>query len=435
MAASREYKRTKTIGSGGQGDVWKALSPSGEPVAYKVYRVDSNSSDPLTDRKRFAAEIRTQSTLSHPNIVSVIEDGLDVNGDPFYVMALADGSLQTRIDDCKDGMPRALALEIFEKICLAMAYAHSQGVVHRDLKPQNILMYGDEPRVADFGLGRDQFSSTATYTQSNLPLGSFGYMAPEQQVRGLHEAKQPADVYAMGKILYHMLTGAKSPARVDLDRVPADLQYLVHLATNDGADQRIQDCGELLDRLRVVVNADASLLASPTDQAKAAVNAMLGGGEEGGLEDLCRVLLTYPDDSALYMQYLPRIPKAIIGKLVQNRSENAKKVVENFDTLVAGNTTFAYADTIADFLDPAFRKSQDIDLRRLILIRLLRQGYSNNRYHVGEVFAALCRYVWSTAIYAEIIADVLKANPEEAAFVERYLIPLSPPPVVMKALN
>ncbi|NKV31159.1 protein kinase [Rhodococcus hoagii] len=433
MASPREYKKIETIGSGAQGIVWRALSPSGESVAYKVYRVDPTSSDPATDRKRFASEIRTQSTLSHPNIVSVIEDGIDVNGDPFYVMALSGGSLQTRIDKAKDGLSREFALAIFEKICLAMAYAHSQGVLHRDLKPQNILMYGDEPRVADFGLGRDLFSSTATYTQSRLPLGSIGYWAPEQQEHGLHEAKQPADVYAMGKILYHMLTGSKSLV-VELGRIPADLQYIVYSATNSDPDQRIQDCNELLNRLRDVMNADPSSLASPADQAKAALNAVMGG-DVGGLEDLCRVLLSYPDDSSLYMQFLPRIPKSAVLQLVKHHPESAKKIVEKFDAVIAENTSFAYADVIADFLDPVFRATHDIALRRLILVRLLDQGYSNNRYHVGEVFASLCQYVWSTAIYAQIIADVLKEHPRELAFVKSYLLSLSVPPVVANILT
>lgn len=431
MTAPRQYALKETIGTGAHGVVWRAESPLGEIVACKVFQPDPYSSDTSTDRQRFIKEIHTQSTLKHPRIVSVIEEGQTPNGDPFYAMELADESLQKRIDKSSGGLPRQDALSIFEKVCSAIAYAHRQGVLHRDLKPSNILMYGDEPRVADFGLGRDLLSATETYTQSKFMQGSHGYMAPEQQA-SLHAAEKPADVYALGKILYHMLTRS-NPISVDLTKLPDDLQFLVYSCVHEKPEDRFEDCEILANRLTALNGADPSALAPPTDQAKAALSE-LSDGDADAINKLVEILISFPNDSALYMNFLPTIPKAILVRIAIQKPAQARKLIENFDAYAADNTSFSYADTIADILDPLFRTIEDPTVRRNILVRLVHQGADNNRFYVGEKFASMCSFVWSTPMYAEIIADILSKHSTEKGFFVPYLEKYSMPQVVRAAL-
>ena len=416
----------------GQGRVWKATSPSNHAVAYKVFQSNPASSDIPLDRQRFISEIHIQSTLVHPGIVPVIEEGVDVNGDPYYVMELANYSLQQLTEANKGGLPLDWTLARFEKICAAMAYAHSQDVLHRDLKPKNILMYGEEPRVADFGLGRNLTLETVTHSQYSGLVGSDGYMAPEQK-HDLHEAGKPADVYSLGKILYFMLTGVH-PSNVDLNRVPEKVQFLVFKCIADHPGDRFEDCTELLNHVRNVIGGNPSLLAPPTDRLRAALTAD-AHGEPGALNDICLILLSNPEDSALYMTALPGVHKSVLMRLTHQHPANIKSIVDNFDKHVQDNTTWSYADTIADFLEPIFLSTSDATLRRAILFRLLQQGSINNRFHVGISFAELCESVWGQQMYAEMIADLLRKNSNYKAFFVSYLESKSMPPIVSAALK
>ncbi len=417
---------------GGQGSVWKATSPSGSIVAYKVFQANPASVDIPLDRRRFVSEIRIQSTVGHPGIVSVIEEGVDVNGNPFYVMELADCSLQQLTEANAGGLDVDWALDIFESICAAMAFAHSQDVLHRDLKPKNILIYGGEPKIADFGLGRNLALETVTHSRYAGLMGSDGYMAPEQK-RDLHEAGKPADVYSLGKILYFMLTGLH-PSSVDINRVPAKAQFLVFKCIEEAPGDRFEDCTELLNHVRNVIGGDPSLLAPPADQLRAALTADVHG-DPGALNDICRILLSNAEDSALYMTALPEVHKSVLTRLTTQYPSNMKSIVANFDKHVEDNTTWSYADTIANFLDPIFRSTSDASLRRAILVRLLQQGSINNRFHVGLSFAQLCEAVWGQQIYAEIIADLLRNNPTYKTFFVPYLEDKSMPPIVSAALK
>ncbi|WP_328532397.1 hypothetical protein, partial [Nocardia cyriacigeorgica] len=138
---------------------------------------------------------------------------------------------------------------------------------------------------------------------------------------------------------------------------------------------------------------------------------------------------------ALYMTALPEVHKSVLTRLTTQYPSNMKSIVANFDKHVEDNTTWSYADTIANFLDPIFRSTSDASLRRAILVRLLQQGSINNRFHVGLSFAQLCEAVWGQQIYAEIIADLLRNNPTYKTFFVPYLEDKSMPPIVSAALK
>ena len=190
------------LGQGGMGSVYRARDPSlGRDVALKLLP------GPLPEtrvRERFAREVRAAARLHHPGIVAVhqlveIPDGIG------YAMDLVEGgSLAAQLSRAGPLAPRRAA-EVVRDVALAIDYAHACGVVHRDLKPGNILLDADgRPRVADFGLAR--VAGDARLTRSGEVLGTPAYMAPEQ-ARG-EDTGAPADVYALGAVLYEVLAGA-----------------------------------------------------------------------------------------------------------------------------------------------------------------------------------------------------------------------------------
>jgi serine/threonine protein kinase len=196
------YEIEGQIGQGGMGQVYKARDPDlGRTVAVKVLQGRGKESV-----ERFAREACVLAQLHHPNIIPIFEAGMHEES-VYYVMPLVEGgSLAEHVQDYV-GNPRAAAA-LMEKVARAVEYAHEHGFLHRDLKPANIMLdeRGD-PLVADFGLAKLLKTPDSELTVSGQIIGTPAYMSPEQ-VRGEGAHVGPAaDVYSLGAILYHLLTG------------------------------------------------------------------------------------------------------------------------------------------------------------------------------------------------------------------------------------
>lgn len=201
------YDITRELHRGGQGVVYEAIQTSTKrKVAIKVLIEGPHAS--RAARKRFEREIELVAGLKHPNIVAVFDSGVTRDGRQFCVMDYVAGD---RLDHyLRERRPSLRAmLELFATTCEAINYAHQRGVIHRDIKPSNILVDGDGmPKVVDFGLAKQMAGAAEPLlSMTGQILGTLPYLAPEQ-ARGKPEAVDVrTDVYALGVILYQMLTG------------------------------------------------------------------------------------------------------------------------------------------------------------------------------------------------------------------------------------
>ncbi len=201
------YEIREELHRGGQGLVYRALQQSTRrEVAIKVLREGPYASERA--RRRFEREVELVAQLDHPGIVKVFDSGQTGAGRQFLVMDLVRGA---RLDEHlkRRQPPLTERLRLFALICDAVNYAHLHGVIHRDLKPANVLVdEHDRPRVLDFGLARALNEQDATrVTADETITGTLAYMAPEQ-ARGLGDAIDVrTDVYALGVMLYELLTG------------------------------------------------------------------------------------------------------------------------------------------------------------------------------------------------------------------------------------
>lgn len=197
------YKLLHPLGKGGMALVFEAYDQLLErPVAIKLLRKDFSTDSEFRDR--FLHEARSAANLTHPNIVTVYDFGLD-DGEIYIVMELATGSdLKTSIE--KNGpYPLDSGLDLAIQICTGLGYAHRAGIVHCDVKPQNIIITNDKiAKLTDFGISRALNSST-TSERSAVVWGSPQYLAPELIEGGL--ASPAADVYSLGAVLYEIFTG------------------------------------------------------------------------------------------------------------------------------------------------------------------------------------------------------------------------------------
>ncbi|NIP78699.1 MAG: serine/threonine protein kinase, partial [Desulfuromonadales bacterium] len=172
-------------------------------VAVKVLRPELAA---VVGAERFLAEIRTTANLEDPHILPLYDSG-EADGFLFYVMPYVEGeSLRDRLDR-EHQLPVDEAVEIARKVGRALAFAHEQGVVHRDVKPANILLRRGEPLVADFGIALAlSEAGGGRITETGLSLGTPHYMSPEQ-ASGERTLDPRSDVYALGCVLYEMLAG------------------------------------------------------------------------------------------------------------------------------------------------------------------------------------------------------------------------------------
>ncbi|WP_459499811.1 Stk1 family PASTA domain-containing Ser/Thr kinase [Bacillus sp. C1] len=196
------YKLLKMIGGGGMANVYLAHDDIlGRDVAVKILRLDYANNDEFI--KRFHREAQSVTTLSHPNIVNMYDVG-EEDGIYYLVMEYVPGQTLKQYINERGMLPIGEALDIMEQLTSAMAHAHHFEIVHRDIKPHNILIRNDGVvKVTDFGIATATSATTITHT--NSVLGSVHYLSPEQARGGI--ASKQSDIYSLGIVMFELLTG------------------------------------------------------------------------------------------------------------------------------------------------------------------------------------------------------------------------------------
>lgn len=261
------YEILGILGQGGMGVVYRARQiKANRLVALKMIRTIEHAS-PI-ERLRFQIETEAVARLQHPHIVQLYETG-EVRGQPFFSLEYCDGGTLT--EQIRKQRPSAQeAAAMIETLARAMHYAHLRGVVHRDLKPGNVLLAGTEriPKITDFGLAKRIDAEARDVSQSGAIMGTASYMAPEQAAGKVRDTGPAADVYALGALLYECLTGRPPfagpqhvvlvrvlndepvpPARLAA-RVPADLETICLKCLSKDPARRYASAEELANDLR-----------------------------------------------------------------------------------------------------------------------------------------------------------------------------------------
>jgi len=267
------YQVDTVLGRGGMGIVFRARHLKlGRLVAVKMSLAGSYASE--HERERFRREAEAVAALRHANVVQVYDVG-DLDGRPYFTMELMEGgNLAQR--QAGEPQPARQAAALVATLAEAVHAAHQGGIVHRDLKPANILFTPDgTPKITDFGLAR-RLEGNAALTLSGVPVGTPSYMAPEQARGQSREIGPAADVYALGAILYELLTGRPPfrgetstdtllqvihhepvpPARLNR-KVPRDLQTICLMSLQKEPRSRYVTAAALADDLQCFLRGEA----------------------------------------------------------------------------------------------------------------------------------------------------------------------------------
>ena len=275
------YAIESVVARGGMGIVYRARHLAvGRPVAVKILRADlARNTEALA---RFHREAQAAAAIGHPHIIEVIDFGHSPEGDAYLVMELIEGIDLAGLLRREGRLPVARALGIARQVADALSAAHAKGIVHRDLKSENVMVLsrdaGDYAKVLDFGISKvlEDDQGRAPITRDGVVLGTPHYMAPEQGSDGAL-VDHRADLYALGCILFELLTGAlpydgktsmevmykhhhaaipKPSSRLTEGRIPATVDALVVRLLAKSRDDRFADARAVVDALDAALSPD-----------------------------------------------------------------------------------------------------------------------------------------------------------------------------------
>lgn len=268
QAVGEKYRVMRLLGKGGMALVYEAEDPRHQRrVAIKVLKPDLSSN---VGAERFLREIETAAKLNHPNILAIHDSG-NSNGVLYYVMPLVEGeSLGDRLTREKR-LPADEAIRLAREVAEGLQYAHGRGVVHRDMKPDNVLLQAGHALIADFGIAMALGGSGGpALTGVGFTVGTPHYMSPEQAL-GEADIDGRTDIYAVGTMLYEMLAGKRpfdggspqsllarkvttNPPKLDVEGLglPSVLGKVVEKSMAQSPDARYRDAAALVDALTLV---------------------------------------------------------------------------------------------------------------------------------------------------------------------------------------
>lgn len=309
MMLGGRYEILEHIGSGGMADVYKALCHRmNRYVAVKILRSEYNENDAFV--RKFLAEAQATAALNHPNIVNVYDAGNE-NGIHYIVMELAEGMTLKRYIRRYGRLSARETVDFAIQIASGIQAAHAQNIVHRDIKPQNILVSDSgKIKVTDFGIAKVATGDTI----SSSTMGSVHYLSPEQARGGYSDRR--SDIYSLGITMYEMATGRVpfdgdnsvtialmqiqdpiKPPRDYFPDIPASLENIILKCTMKHPEERYQNAGELIEDLQRVFDSpdgnyvyinplvDDSPTIARTDEEIAAVKQSLTGQKGKEYED------------------------------------------------------------------------------------------------------------------------------------------------------
>ena len=268
------YQLISQIAQGGMASIYSALDTRlDRKVAVKIMHPHLAQDEAFVNR--FIREAKAAAALTHPNAVSVQDQGWNTNGVPavFIVMEMVEGSTLREYLDESGKFGVAQTLQYLTAILGALAAAHKLGIIHRDIKPENILISNDgRIKIADFGLAHGTLIGSTLTAESSVVLGSVSYLSPEQVQRGISDAR--SDVYSTGILAYELLVGEKpfsgdSPIqiaymhvnnrvpRVSQSRsdIPKELDDLIYAATSSNPDERPRDAAVFLSGIQDIARS------------------------------------------------------------------------------------------------------------------------------------------------------------------------------------
>ena len=374
-----KYKCIKQIGKeGGFGQGYECVDENGNNYASKWLKDDSEFSI-----QRFEREVRLLSRLNHPNIVKLIDYG-QVGEQKFYVMPLYSSCLSSEIPELSKDYNRQLT--VINSILTGIQYLHSEGVIHRYLKPDNILYNSDtDIAITDFGLGIQISSDSSTMTQTRN-FGTYRYCSPEQELNS-HDVDCRTDIYAMGKIIEDIVTDNRSDQNIN-----SGIRMIIDKCTKQRKEERFNSVAELQ---KFINNVYYLITGASTSQQLDNLLLRLSSDQIGidelinlGIEllesnDKEKTETFFSNISAVTFRFFENTNLVLLQGLV-------KSICKYWNQ---GGWPFSYIDLIADCGSKIFKLSDDVEIKTDVLFLITDLAIYYNRWYAMGIVRELFKDV------------------------------------------
>lgn len=404
----KKYKIVDLIGEGGMGRVYKVECKKNF-FALKIC-VDKDP-DSIT---RFKREVRLMQTIEHENVIEIINANLE-HEPPYFVMPLCKFSVDTKIEKL-NGNPE-LTIELLLQVCKGINAIHLSGVIHRDIKPKNILVDQDNKiKVSDLGLGKFSVRDSSIITSSNVYMGTQGYIPPEFfRTGGTKNADIRSDIYQMGKTIYNIFTNS-NPVLIEKDKLPGGLLYIIQTCIADNPDDRyksISDLENALSNYHLALHPENNPLNAFENLINIAKqNIALNQFDRQNAEDIIKTLFTFKDETDLFFQKSNIIPI----KLLEAIASNYQRLTKDFLSIYTSTTTkhfkesridFSDAEPVSKIMEAIFRGTKDIEIKVHAMQMTLFVSSFCNRYSAMSIFDTMLQSI-KTDQEAVAVAEMLK---------------------------
>lgn len=366
--------------------------------------------------KRFKREVKLMKSISHSNVIEILDQNLNT-ARPYFVMPLCKFSIAEKMDRLKK--KPEFALRVLKKVCAGINAIHHSGVVHRDIKPQNILItIKDGVKVSDLGLGKFVKRVSTELTSSNDVMGTEGYIPPEFFAKGgTKNAGLRSDIYQLGKLIYAIFSG-ESPVHVNRDLLPGGLQNIVDRCIADLPTDRYETVDDLkmsLENYRISLdpkNNPISAFNSYIEIAEADVE-----NEELDQENLRHIVYRLGDfkkDPALYFKQAKKIPTTLLVTLASDFPSLCRTFVKIYCSVIEkyflhSHPDFAESEIVAGMLWAIFRNTQILAIKIAALKTTLIVSVETNRYRAMGTFDSMLK-TFEKDQDAVAVAEMLREN-------------------------
>lgn len=415
------YTQITEIGRGGFARVFQVIGDDGKPYARKVFApredlVAHVGAEAL--RRRFIREVKCQSSISHPNVIPVVESFLEEDP-PSFIMPFASGSLKEELENDRTlgGSPNQALFDILN----GLEAIHNNGHVHRDLKPANVLRIEDGEgnsvyAISDLGLITDPDGDESTLTASGDAFGTQFYAAPEM-IRSFRHATAAADIYSFGAILHDIF--APTSQRVPYSELNAsgDIGEVISKCTKGLVLRRYRTAAEVREELYESLNNTDLSFSSSNEEA---VVELLKSKDQLSDEEWDRVFIQIEDNiknshqcyglfaaiSSSHIDHLRQTAPDLFAAIGSYLCDHARE----------GSFDFDYCDVFANKLE-IFYEGGELGLKAGAAVALLLLGVKHNRWYVERKFTKLV----SPSISEELARRILTELDINEINYERYL--------------